>query len=111
LGDGFGGKFNVARIDPAFRGLEGKVRFTKKPVAVEAVRFWNGDGPNTICECLNFIGERKADFDEEKRELLIYTLEGVMHVSDGDWIIRGVSGEYYPCKPDIFALTYDEVQP
>jgi hypothetical protein len=37
----------------------------------------------------------------------IHTLEGVMHAQTGDWIIRGVKGEFYPCKPDVFALTYE----
>lgn len=39
--------------------------------------------------------------------LLIRTLEGVMEARDGDWIIKGVKGEFYPCKPDIFAATYE----
>ena len=41
----------------------------------------------------------------------INTLEGVMKVDQGDWIIRGVAGELYPCKPDIFAATYEKVEP
>ena len=41
----------------------------------------------------------------------IKTLEGVMHASPGDWIIRGVNGELYPCKPDIFAKTYEPANP
>ena len=44
------------------------------------------------------------------QELLINTLEGVMTASVGDWIIKGVKGECYPCKPEIFELTYDEVK-
>ena len=40
---------------------------------------------------------------------MIHTLEGDMRVSSGDWIIRGVQGEFYPCKPDIFKATYEEV--
>ena len=40
----------------------------------------------------------------------VSTLEGPLHISEGDWIIRGVKGEYYPCKPDIFAATYDPVE-
>jgi len=43
--------------------------------------------------------------------LSIPTLEGVLHASEGDWIIRGVQGEHYACKPDIFALTYEAVEP
>lgn len=51
------------------------------------------------------LGEIVRDGDD----LLIYTLEGVMRARPGDWIIKGVAGEIYPCKPDIFAATYDPV--
>jgi hypothetical protein len=47
-----------------------------------------------------------AHFDE----LIISTLEGDLRASPGDWIIRGVKGEFYPCKPDIFAATYEPVE-
>lgn len=45
------------------------------------------------------------------KELDIETLEGTMHASKGDWIITGVNGEKYPCKPDIFEKTYEPVEP
>lgn len=51
-----------------------------------------------------------TDYSFEEGELYIKTLEGWMHVSVGDYIIQGVQGEVYPCKPDIFADTYEEVQ-
>lgn len=44
-----------------------------------------------------------------KHNFYIPTLEGDMHVTQGDWIIRGVQGEFYPCKPDIFEATYEKV--
>jgi len=68
------------------------MKYRKKPVVIEATQwFKHGDHP-----AVTDIG-------------LIGTLEGVMQVSPGDYIITGVKGEHYPCKPDIFALTYEEV--
>ncbi|MEU0761592.1 hypothetical protein ABZ351_18195 [Streptomyces microflavus] len=68
----------------------------------------------SLREAINFVppdqfaggGVRTAD---GRLFLDIRTLEGVMRASEGDWIIRGVQGEHYPCKPDIFAATYDAV--
>ena len=51
------------------------------------------------------------DCDSPPVELFIKTLEGVHHASVGDYIIQGVNGELYPCKPDIFEKTYDKVMP
>lgn len=48
--------------------------------------------------------------EEDDYSLGIPTLEGIMQASIGDYIIKGIRGEYYPCKPDIFKVTYDEVQ-
>lgn len=84
------------------------MRFRKKPVVVEAIR-WGEDGrfvgraPDWMDEaCLSGIVHRKGP------NLFIKTLEGEMAADMGDWIIRGVKGELYPCKPDIFAATYEE---
>jgi hypothetical protein len=78
-------------------------KFRKKPVVIEAERYVAG------CE-----SELSSDF---KRALLhspngvrvIRTLEGDHTVSSGDWIIRGIEGEFYPCKPHIFSQTYERV--
>ena len=75
--------------------------FRKKPVVVEAVQFINGNND----ECESFIG--KDNYDNTLNYPNIKTLEGTMHVSEGDWIIKGVKGEFYPCKPDIFKQTYE----
>ena len=85
------------------------MRFRKKPVEIEAVRFWNGNGPNTVVQCLTFCDgkARYSDVNENDPCLYIETLEGDMKCPDGDWIIRGVQNEYYPCKPDIFLETYE----
>ncbi|MGH8272465.1 MAG: hypothetical protein ACRESG_09090 [Gammaproteobacteria bacterium] len=77
-------------------------KYRKRPVEIEAVQFT----PFTIGECEEFVG---GDMGRTPDGYVIATLEGAMHVSVGDWIIRGVKGEFYPCKPDIFAATYEAV--
>lgn len=80
------------------------MKYRKKPVVVEAVR-WNG---NNHKEVIDF-AENKIWFDE-LGNIWIATLEGDMVAQKGDYIIKGVQGEFYPCKPDIFAETYEEVE-
>jgi hypothetical protein len=81
--------------------------FRKKPVVIEAIQLV----PETVRECLNFVGNAgmvvTQTFDAG---INIATLEGVHHASYGDWIIKGVKGEFYPCKPDIFEQTYELVE-
>lgn len=80
-------------------------KFRKKPVVIEAFR-WNGDpveGFVRIATGLDTLGQPTYN-------LIIPTLEGVMYATIGDWIITGVAGEKYPCKPDIFAATYEAVE-
>lgn len=81
------------------------MRFRKKPVEIEAVLLT----PLTITEVEEFVGGDAA-VDHKRGGLVIATLEGAMHASMGDWIIRGVQGEFYPCKPDIFEQTYERVE-
>lgn len=77
-------------------------KFRKKPVEIEAVRFVGSNyeeirefiGQNTLCSDLSIV---------------IPTLEGDMVAQKGDYIIKGIKGEFYPCKPDIFEETYEEV--
>lgn len=78
-------------------------KFVKKPIVIEAVR-WDGDNHS---EVMRFVGQV---LDSDQEGIAIPTLEGVMRASRGDWIIRGVKGEYYPCKSDIFSATYDLVE-
>lgn len=112
--------------------MTGAQRFRKKPVEIEAVEFLGG--PNNATDVIEWIlagngtaryvgrGEYHpmrypeelmvANRDIEACEdapafLVIDTLEGAHRANGGDWIIRGVQGEFYPCKPDIFAETYD----
>ena len=81
--------------------------FVKKPVAVQAVQ-WTG---YNFDEVANFVGRDGLElFGSFKNpDLVVCTLEGYHHALIGDWIIRGVKGEFYPCKPDIFEQTYEEV--
>ena len=79
--------------------------YRKKPVVIEAWRLPMSDGASEA-----FSGDSNIIFKRENGaivEAIISTLEGTMVASNGDWIIRGVKGELYPCKPDIFAATYE----
>ena len=80
-------------------------KYTKKPVTIEAIRYIKEGDINTLKECLEFCYQAK--YCQEKDELVITTLEGDHLCSEGDYIIKGVKGEFYPCKPDIFQMTYD----
>lgn len=85
-------------------------QYRKKPVVVEAVQ-WTGEN---LPELEQFMQSSKREYFVEyrawKNTLHIRTLEGIMAASPGDYIIKGVNGEFYPCKPDIFAKTYEEVK-
>ena len=76
--------------------------YRKKPVTVEAVQ-WTGENHAEVCE---FIDPEVFEIIP-RVGLVIHTLEGDHHASPGDYIIKGVNGEFYPCKPDIFAKTYE----
>lgn len=74
----------------------------KKPVTVQAVRLTD-DNAADIVKMI----DGPVILDNGGPGLLIDTLEGLMHATPGDYLIRGVAGEFYPCKPDIFRRTYD----
>jgi len=74
------------------------VKYRKKPVVIEAEQFF------TDLE-LPFRDKGIVQFADDR--FFVSTLEGPLTISDGDWIICGIKGEYYPCKPDIFAATYE----
>lgn len=78
-------------------------KFRKKPVVIEAVQW---DGQNRL-EIVAFVGDQLEEAWSVGGTCFINTLEGRMNASVGDWIIRGVQGEFYPCKPDIFEATYE----
>lgn len=84
-------------------------KFRKKPVVIEAMRWSDDHGKNDV-RLLDWLRANAVAYVWEGWDLAIPTLEGTMKVSKGDWVIRGISGEFYPCKPDIFAATYEEVR-
>ena len=88
------------------------MRFRKKPIVIEAVRIPNQDEMIEHGLVIGFFMKYKfEDFTiEEDKGYNIKTIEGTMHASPGDWIIRGINGEFYPCKPDIFEKTYEPAE-
>lgn len=100
-------------------GIGASGRFKKKPVVIEAIQ-WTGEN---LREVLAFTGKHPSwvlwfqNFAEyaayvaaDRQVFKIKTLEGTMEAMPGDWIIRGVKGECYPCKPDIFVATYEAAE-
>lgn len=109
-------------------------KFRKRPVVVEAVQYlgqfkemmregveapaaYFNDYPSWLDEAwdggsgaLSLVGQTAARPADWKCYVEIKTLEGVMRANPGDWIIKGVKGEIYACKPDIFALTYEPAE-
>ena len=85
-------------------------KYRKKPVIIEAIQF--EDNADCILAIHKFVGQETTRVNYEDKDnpyIKIETLEGTMKASVGDYIIKGVNGEFYPCKPDIFAKTYDEI--
>ena len=88
-------------------------QFRKKPVVIEAF-MWTGDqnqteDPEWIVRAIKEGQVWFAHAGSDHCKMFINTLEGVHEASLGDYIIQGVKGELYPCKPDIFKMTYEEV--
>lgn len=91
-------------------------KFRKKPVEIEAIQ-WNGKNKEEVFKFLGYPGKYTDQttsisstnfFWNPSNGLWILTLEGQMSASLNDYIIKGVKGEFYPCKPDIFEMTYDK---
>ena len=89
-------------------------KYRKKPVVIEAIQFKGNNERDIRVWSNNVVGISPFLEPTERNPtgicLQIATLEGVMTASIGDWIIRGVAGEFYPCKTDIFAQTYEEIE-
>lgn len=101
-------------------------KFRKKPVEIEAMQLVGDSGdlhavylwieentagsfePMAVIEGREPYPASGVSIDPRDGRLIISTLEGLHWADSGDWIIRGVQGEFYPCKPDIFAATYEE---
>jgi len=79
-------------------------KFRKKPVVIDAIQ-WTGKNADEVDEFF----EQEHHFGLKDDKWSITTLEGIMTANKGDWIIRGIKGENYPCKDDIFRETYELV--
>jgi hypothetical protein len=101
-------------------------QYRKKPVVIDAIQYTApiysnirdfiesfGDNPREVLVKVwdDPNEHRNVSNMSGTSHLAIKTLEGNMKIIHGDWIIRGVNGEYYPCKPDIFKKTYEKVNP
>ena len=80
-------------------------KYVKKPIPIEAVQWTGGNR----AEILNFCNQSCFEYNNELCHLYIKTLEGNMSANPGDFIIKGVRGEFYPCAKDIFEETYEEI--
>lgn len=81
--------------------------YTKKPVTIEAFQL-PPSGTDADPALMEFLHGISAEWEQSDKHgsIIIHTLEGDMEALPGDWIIKGVKGEFYPCKPDIFEATY-----
>lgn len=100
--------------------MSAPIRYKKKPVVIEAMR-WDGSESGAI-PIVQWIGGQTSRWDDTPKNLPgpgrgittihsrieVDTLEGTMYATPGDWIVRGVQGEFYPVKPDIFEATYEK---
>lgn len=85
------------------------MKFRKKPVVVEAIK-WMGFSQESMTNFITLIkGSGEKEFHIDGDSLFIHTLEGEMEAKPGDYIIKGVQSEIYPCKADIFEQTYESV--
>lgn len=88
-------------------------KFRKKPIVIEAIQFEYYH--KIIVTLKKFVGANmgtvtKSNNSGAKATFAILTLEGYVFATEGDWIIKGINGEFYPCKPDIFKKTYDNIE-
>lgn len=88
------------------------MKFRKKPVVIEATQWWkDGDHPAVVSPpAYQSVGGYEVLVDADSTKGWVPTLEGGHVVTPGDWIITGVHGEHYPCKPDIFEKTYEPAE-
>ena len=81
------------------------MKFKKKPVIIDAIQYRTiRHEVDAFCPILIW------KIEDHNEIPYIPTLEGVMRVNNGDWIIKGIKGEFYPCKPDIFEVTYEKCE-
>lgn len=80
------------------------MKFRKKPLMIEAIQ-WNGANGTEIAEWAG----NNISFPSPNGNMPVHTLEGTLYASVGDWIIKGIKEEFYPCKPDIFEQIYEPI--
>lgn len=80
------------------------MKFRKKPLEVEAIQY-TGTNEKELVE----FGHSNITYNQDLNFLKVFTLEGRMKISPGDWVIKGIKGEFYPIKNDIFIESYDKV--
>lgn len=94
------------------------MKYRKKPVVIEAIQ-WNGFNHSDIQRFANGDWRIEVEINDAAYEagmgppsihMFVHTLEGVMEATKGDFIIRGIAGELYPCKPDIFEKSYEPAE-
>lgn len=83
-------------------------KYRKKPVVINAIQ-WTGDNITELRTSFPDFMYKSALVGKDPR-LIVYTLEGAMTASVGDFIVMGIDGEFYPCKPSIFEKTYEKVE-
>ena len=90
------------------------MKFTKRPLVIEAMQFDGRNGAvirnwahRGLPDIANSVILLHDEYGADHTAITVRTLEGSMFVNPGDWIIRGIQGEFYPCKPDIFEKTYE----
>lgn len=81
-------------------------KFRKKPVVIDAMQFTGHNGDDIVTA----LGIPEGHISVNPGALMITTMEGVMRADVLDWIIKGVKGEFYPCKPEIFTATYEPAE-
>ena len=84
-------------------------KYRKKPIVIDACQF-DGNIRSIDDFPISEVGKFKVSSENGQYYLIIPTLEGDMKAVAGDWIIKGIKGEYYPCKPDIFEQTYELIE-
>ena len=83
------------------------MKYRKKPVEVEALLL----NKDTLSAVVDFARPAVLFIDDERGAIRLFTLEGQIWARAGDYVIKGIKGEYYPCRKDIFELTYESVTP
>lgn len=87
------------------------MKYRKKPIIIDAIQFEtnNEAGAKNMNDVVNWIEENGGKTYHNFTDIFIETLEGRMKAEVKDWIIQGINGEFYPCKPDIFEKTYENL--